>query len=228
MSCSKSHVSSDGASMTDHAESGHYHCALMTLRSSAPTLQSISPLADTTALSTVSRHPETPPHLQAVLDAAELLRNFRQTYGFKSSLAFIFQMAAVVSSILLSHLGTQARTPLDLTKRLPRKLYEDLESAFNESYRCLLAVGTRVMIGRGVARMVYHSSRAGNTPLPDDTQRLLEVVNDIVWTSTDVQQISSNFPNWATRKTIGADGLDEELRMESLLKEWEALSLEGN
>jgi hypothetical protein len=80
------------------------------------------------------------------------------------------------------------------------------------------------MIGRGVARMVYHSSRTGNTPLPDDTQRLLEVVNDIVWTSTDVQQISSNF----LRESLGTGGLAEDMRMERLLKDWEALNLEAS
>jgi len=48
-----------------------------------------------------------------------------------------------------------------------------------------------------------------------------------VWTSTDVQRISSNFPNWATRKNAVTDGLEEDMRMEKLLKEWEALGLEG-
>jgi hypothetical protein len=115
-----------------------------------------------------------------------------------------------------------------LANGIPTNLHDDVVSAFNESYRCLLAIGTRVMIGRGVARMVYHSSRAANTPLPDDTQRLLEVVNDIVWTSTDVQHISSNFPNWATRKSHGTVVLADDLRMERMLKDWEALSLEAS
>lgn len=215
--------------MTDH-HSTHYYCALMTLRSSVPALQAkaVSPSTETTDSTTIPKTQETPPLLQAVLETADLLRSFRQTYGFKSSPAFIFQAAAVVSSILLGHLGTQSKAPTRLTNGVPTKLYDDLVSAFNESYRCLLAIGTRVMIGRGVARMVYHSSRAGNTPLPDDTQRLLEVVNEIVWTSTDVQHISSNFPNWATRKSHGTVGLADDLRMERLLKDWEAMSLEAS
>ena len=192
----------------------------MTLRSSVPALQAVSPSPSTTNSPTTPTPQETPPLLQAVLETADLLRDFRKTYGFKSSPAFIFQAAAVVSSILLSQLGSQAK--------IPTNLHDDLVSAFNESYRCLLAIGTRVMIGRGVARMVYHSSRAGNTPLPDDTQRLLEVVNEIVWTSTDVQHISSNFPNWATRKSHGTVGPNDDMRMEKLLKEWEALSLEAS
>lgn len=201
----------------------------MTLRTSVPGLQAVSRSTHPTAPSTALPREEVPPHLQAVLETADLLKNFRQTYGFKSSLAFIFQAAAVVSSILLSHLGSQDKSPANLANRLSASSHDDFVSAFNESYRCLLAIGTRVMIGRGVARMVYHSSRTGNgAPLPDDTQRLLEVVNDIVWTSTDVQHISSNFPNWAMRKTIGTDGSDDEMRMERLLKEWEALSLEGS
>ena len=123
--------------------------------------------------------PRDSPLLQAVLETTDILRSFRQTYGFKSSPAFIFQAAAIVSSILLGHLGTQSKATMRLANGVPTNLCDDLVSAFNESYRCLLAIGTRVMIGRGVARMVYHSSRAGNTPLPDDTQRLLEVVNEI-------------------------------------------------
>jgi hypothetical protein len=183
--------------ITDHVHSGHYYCALMTLCSSVPAAQAASPSLNTTSLSAASPQQKTSPHLQAVLGAADLLIPFRQTYGFKSSLTFIFQVAATVSSVLLSHLGAQARNSSNLTEKLPAKLYDDLVSAFNESYRCLLAIGTRVMIGRGVAHMVYRSSRAENTPLPDDTQRLLEVVNDIVWTSTDVQHVSSDFPSRA-------------------------------
>jgi hypothetical protein len=169
----------------------------MTLRSSVPAAQAASSSLNTTSLSAASPQQKTSPHLQAVLEAVDLLIPFRQTYGFKSSLTFIFQVAATVSSVLLSHLGAQARNSSNLTEKLPAKLYDDLVSAFNESYRCLLAIGTRVVIGRGVARMVYHSSRAGNTPLPDDTQRLLEVVNDIVWTSPDMQHVSLDFPDWA-------------------------------
>lgn len=221
------------AQSNNHIASGHYYCALMTLRSFVPALQSISISTDNPTSSNPTRHPETPPVLHDVLEAANLLRHFRQTYGFKSSLAFIFQAAAVVSSILLNHLGQQdslptttssspSPSPTNLTNGVS-SLRDDLASAFNESYRCLLAIGTRVMIGRGVARMVYHSSRSADTPLPEATQRLLEVVNEIVWTSTDVQHISSNFPNWAMEKGMGT----EEGRMESLLREWETLSLEA-
>jgi hypothetical protein len=71
--------------------------------------------------------------------------------------------------------------------------------------------------------MVYHSSRAADIPLPQDTQRLLDVVNEIVWTSTDVQHISSSFPNWAMAESLRT----EEGRMENLLKQWEDLSLQA-
>lgn len=102
-------------------------------------------------------------------------------------------------------------------------LQDGIKTAFAESYRCLLAIGTRVMIGRGVARMVYHTSRAGNTPLPQSTQRLLDVVNDVVWTSTDVKHISSNFPNWGMKKSLA---IADDARMERLLKQWEGISLD--
>jgi hypothetical protein len=228
LSCSKSDFYLDDIVVTDHFKSGHYYCALMTLRSSIPGLQAAPSSVETSSPLPTSNRKETPPLLQAVLETAEILRNFRRTYGFKTSLAFVFQAAAIVSLLLLNHLGSRANRSPPLTHRMPTDLHDGLVSAFNEAYRCLLAIGTRVMIGRGVARMVVHSSRAGNTPLPDDTQRLLEVVNDIVWTSTDVQQISSNFPNWARKKNLGTGGLDDDMRMERLLKEWEALSLEAS
>jgi hypothetical protein len=199
----------------------------MTLRGSVPALQAMPTPAESLKPLIRLSNQGAPPLLQAVLETADILRNFRRTYGFKSPLAFIFQGAAVVSSILLNHIGSRSRRSLDISNGAS-DYQDDLVSAFNESYRCLLAIGTRVMIGRGVARMVYHSSRAGNTPLPDDTQRLLEVVNDIVWTSTDVQQISSNFPNWAIRESLGTGGLAEDMRMERLLKDWEALNLEAS
>jgi hypothetical protein len=158
----------------------------MTLRSSLSALQSVSPSADIITPLTAPTHQETPLHFRVVLEATDLLKNFRQTYGFKSSLAYIFQSAALVSSILLNNLASPP-------KRLPQvangvaNLHDDLVSAFNESYRCLLAIGTKLMVGRGVARMVYQTSRTGNgAPLPEDTWRLLDVLGDIVWTSTDV------------------------------------------
>lgn len=174
-------------------------------------------------------HEHIPLVLSTVLEGGSLLRHFRRSYGFKSSLAFIFQMSALVSSILLNHLSISP----DPASRNPSFLQDEIESAFSEAYRCLLAIGTRVLIGRGVARMVYHSSRSAGTVLPEATRRLMGVVNEIVWTSTDVRLISSNFPNWAMVKGKGKDGFAsggrvkrDEPRMESLLKGWEELSLE--
>lgn len=79
------------------------------------------------------------------------------------------------------------------------------------------------MIGRGVARMVYHTSKEGNTALPQSTQRLLDVVKDVVWTSTDVKHISSDFPNWGMQKSLA---IAEDARMEQLLKQWEGTGLD--
>lgn len=204
----------------------------MTLRSSLDALQSTStppllPLETIYPLPTPHKH--VPLVLSTVLEAGTLLRHFRRSYGFKSSLAFIFQVSALVSSILLNHLSI----PPDPASRNPSFLQDDIESAFSEAYRCLLAIGTRVLIGRGVARMVYHSSRSAGTALPEATRRLMSVVNEVVWTSTDVRLISSNFPNWAMIKRNGNGGVGrkgmmagDEVRMESLLKGWEDLSLE--
>jgi hypothetical protein len=225
MSCSKFRIyHAEDTAISNKSHSGHYYCALLTVRSSVPALQHGSGSVDTTKSSTASHQQEIPSILPIVLEAVKILREFRRTYGFKSSLAYIFQTAAVVSLILLNYLGSSPTTsPNPVRVKGPSNTLDlDLTSAFNEAYRCLLAMGTRIMIGRGVARMVYHTSRAANMPLPVDTQRLLDVVNEIVWTSTDVQQIRSSFPNWAMKKSLN----DSEMRMEGLLKQWEELNLE--
>lgn len=204
----------------------------MTLRSSLDAMQSNTtppPLPPEAIDPLPAPHKHIPLVLSTVLEAGTLLRHFRRAYGFKSSLAFIFQMSALVSSILLNHLSISP----DPGSRNPSFLQDDIETAFSEAYRCLLAIGTRVLIGRGVARMVYHSSRSAGTVLPEATRRLMGVVNEVVWTSTDVRLISSSFPNWAMIKGKGKDGSasgsggkGDEARMESLLKGWEELSLE--
>lgn len=74
---------------TNNFDSAHYYCALMTLRSSVPALQTMPPSTEFTNPPTTTQHQETPPLLQVVLETADLLRKFRQTYGFKSSPAFI-------------------------------------------------------------------------------------------------------------------------------------------
>jgi len=170
----------------------------MTLCSSLDALQSVPVPPDIIVLPPPSQQ-RVPLILTTVLELAKLLRHFRQNYGFKSALAFIFQAAALVSSILLNHLGALFTPPQGFTEG-SSNLQIDVESAFDESYRCLLAIGTRFMIGRGVARMVHHTSRTAKTRLPVGTQRLLDVVKDVMWTSTDIQHISSSFPKWALQK----------------------------
>jgi hypothetical protein len=158
----------------------------MTLHSYLSALQSVSPLADIITPLTASTHQETSPHSRGVLEAADLLKNFRQKYGFKSSLAYIFQSAALVSSILLNNPELPPKRFLHVANGVSN-LHDDIVLAFNESYRCLLAMGTRLMVGCRLAHMVYQTSCTGNeAPLPEDTRRLLVVVNDIVWTTTDV------------------------------------------
>lgn len=155
-----------GGTVANVSISGHYYCALTTLRSSLDALQSI-PVSPENIIPPNAQQ-RVPLALITVLESAKFLRYFRQKYGFKSALAFIFQAAAVVSSILLNNLGTSSTLTQDPTEELSN-LQIDVESAFDESYRCLLAIGTRFMIGRGVARMVYHTSRTAKKPLPTGT-----------------------------------------------------------
>ena len=160
--------------------------------------------------------------LTTVLAAADVLGHFRQTCGFKTSPSCTVLAAAMVSSILLNFLGASS-TGSPVLAEGTSNLDERIEKAFGECYRCLLAWGTRTLGSRGIARMVYHTSRTSRIALPKTTRRLLEIVNEVVWTSTDARHISSNLPNWAIAQNPANSS---DARMGSMLKQWENLGLE--
>jgi hypothetical protein len=160
-----------------------------------------------------------PESLVFALQAASLLRHYRETYGFKITLAFNFQAAAVISFTLLNRPQFSLNPSSALLEGNPVP-FQDAQSAFEESYRCLLGIGTRVMIARGVARMVYQTSQVTGKALPGAAQHVLEIVSEAAWRSTDVHRISSIFPNYSM---IGDVDGKHEARMEGLLKQWEAV-----
>lgn len=144
--------------------------------------------------------------------AASLLRDYRRRYGLKVTLAFIFQAAAVSAFSLLPYLRPEADIPAAFTR-------DQLDTAFFESFRCLLGMATRVMIARGVVQMIRKSAAAMG--IPDDV--LTEAAAEVVWRRGDSQMIKSDFPRYAIEAGEGASsGVDDgERRMEEMLKDWE-------
>lgn len=201
-----------------HYHSTHFHSAMIALQLSLEKTKPVDPPLN--SIPQLQKPPQpTTNVLKATLAAVRLLGDYRERYGFKSSVPFNFQLAAVASSVLLGHLNP----PVEAESGR-RDVTDSAHAAFGESYRCLLAMGTRMMIARGFARMIYHTAKKNKLQLPRNVQRMLNVVAQVVWEARDVEQISSNLPMVASTGTID---LREELRMETLLRKFESVELKA-
>lgn len=157
-----------------------------------------------------SRFPESVSYAR---QASAMLERFRRKYGLKINLSHIFHSAAMSCFILLPYLKPSLETQI-----ADAEVELDIESAFEESFRCLLGTGTQVMLGRGVARMVFQTSKQLDIPLPTSVLRVLEVVAETVWRQVDILEIKSSYPNHA----LPGDGeASTSARMEELLNMWE-------
>lgn len=161
-----------------------------------------------------------PESLVFALQGANLLRHFREIYGCKFCMAFIFQLAAVACFTLLERMDYALPAHIFAQIGGSPATFQDAASAFREAYRCLLGIGTRVMIARGVARMIFQTLRLMKVTLPSAARLMLEIVAEAAWRPQDVGHFSSVFPNYAM---IGndTDG-GTQSRMEDLLIKWEA------
>ena len=78
------------------------------------------------------------------------------------------------------------------------------------------------MLGRGVARMVFQTSKKLGITLPTSVLKILEVVAETAWRQVDILEIKSSYPNHA----LAGDGdASDSMRMEELLNLWEAAEL---
>ena len=149
--------------------------------------------------------------------ASTMLERFRRKYGLKIHVSHIFHAEAMSCFILLPYLKPNLEPHFtDLEVEL------DIKSAFEESFRCLLGTGTQVMLGRGVARMVFQTSKKLGITLPTSVLKVLEVVAETAWRQVDILEIKSSYPNHA----LAGDGdASDSMRMEELLNLWEAAEL---
>lgn len=153
--------------------------------------------------------------------AAQILRDFRQQYGFKVSPAWLLQLQAVTASVLLTDPEladpTATASPNDHDHD---GIIHDSRTAFDEVFRCLLGTGVEVMIARGIARMMYHTALEQKIALSQSTRSLLQIMSDTAWRPSDLTLVNSLFPNFASTQG-GKDGE----RMTELLHKWEKLEI---
>jgi hypothetical protein len=154
--------------------------------------------------------------------SAQILREFRERYGFKITPAWLLHLQAVAAAILvLDPELTDPTTVMSPKAGDVDSTIRDSYTAFDEVFRSLLGAGVEVMIARAVTRMTYHTARKQKIVLSRRTWDILQAMSSIAWRSSDVNLVSSTFPNFAT--TSGYE--DKTERMTEFLGKLEELEI---
>lgn len=151
------------------------------------------------------------------LMTASLLRDYRETYGLKVTLPALFQAEARTSLNLLRRLETDTGSAAPVFLSEGTLVRQDIHAAFTETFRCLLGTSTQIMMGRGVLRMLTQTAKDLDITLPAAATQILQIMQ--TWKSTDIDQVSSTYPNYAVAKDAQSK---RAVQMEELLRRWEA------
>ena len=152
---------------------------------------------------------------------AQMMRGFRQRYGFKVNPAYLLQLQAVTASVLL--LDPELTNPSIVVSQEAEAVdgsIRDSHTAFDEVFRSLLGTGVEVMIARGIARMMYHTALEQSIALSRSTREMLQIMSATAWQPSNLSHMNSMMPNFATLKS-GEGGE----RMTELLSKWENLEI---
>nr|POF12921.1 nitrogen assimilation transcription factor nira [Quercus suber] len=157
--------------------------------------------------------------LRHTCQATTLLRQYRVQYGLKLALPNLVQLASMSSGLLLQTMQSKQYSSLSIDAKVQPQLAADIEAAFEESFRFLLSTGLQNMLTRALARMLIKTASETEVQFPSSVHKLLEVIGEAGWTSSDVEKLSSSYPNPGREKSSHlGDG------MEDLLRRWEGLA----
>jgi hypothetical protein len=140
-------------------------------------------------------------------DMAAMMGNFRHHYGLKITLPYFVNANGVVCFTLLTDLDNPASA-----------------AAFKEAFRCLLGAGMQLLWARGMARMLHLTAQNTGIRLPKAIETCLDAVADTAWTKSDMEMLSSCWPNYVIAKDA-KEG--ESVTMEDLIKKWEKLAVDN-
>ncbi|KAK5163405.1 uncharacterized protein LTR77_010778 [Saxophila tyrrhenica] len=163
--------------------------------------------------------------LEVAHRSAALMKDYRETYSMRVAPPMMIQVAAIASFTLVKALE---RRPDSATPRAAPAAAEGqlqaIESAFDETFRGLVALGLQIFIARGIARMVVGTAHYLNVRLPDSVLRMMHLIAEMAWRPSDRLKISSVYPNAAMASaTTGS-----EFQMDEMLRKWEALEIKDN
>lgn len=157
--------------------------------------------------------------IQYICQATQLLCQYREQYGLKLTLPYLVQVASMTSGFLLQTMQSRQQSSMSMAAQPHGGPVAEIQVAFEESFRFLLSTGLQNMLARAIARMHYRTATAMEVVFSPSMYALLEMVDGAGWTPSDIQKLSSSYPNFAMEKTPReTDG------MEDLLRRWEGLA----
>ena len=158
--------------------------------------------------------------LEYALQAAYLCRDFGSEYGWKIVPPYIPQQTTSAIFIFIQEMREASDDMVE-----DASATSEVERAFEDCFRCLLGCGVQQMLSRGIARMIYHTTMKLALKLPRRAEDMLQIVAETAWQPDDLQYLDSIFPNPIIASSSKAS--DKELRMGTLLKEWEGDVVDG-
>lgn len=160
-----------------------------------------------------------------VFKMTTLVRWSREAYGYTIPNPYVYHGAAISLGVLLPKLtycsnhGIEPEISLD-----NQNGSNDMISAFEECFRCLLACGLQQMLPRGIARMCHHTAHDLHVQLPLNVSRMVEIAADAGWRDSDTFLMDSSYPNFATEQYNLSENRVHGPGMTDLLRRWENLS----
>ena len=191
--------------------------------------------------------------LAITYNAANILRDYRQTYGYKSTPAILYHLATITGFILLRALETdqQASSSTLAESRhtsttegniLLRALETDQQAsssplaesrhttttegtslAFEECLRCLMASGVQLVQPRGLARMLCGTAIQRNILVSSVAKEMLQIIAETAWGPSDLRRFDSCYPNHALTAEPNVSARDRE--MDHVLRGMESIQV---
>ncbi|KAF2724541.1 hypothetical protein K431DRAFT_300855 [Polychaeton citri CBS 116435] len=168
--------------------------------------------------------------LEHVFQVAKELENFRIKYGYKITVPYVIQEAALAAFALLRYMdddnnNTSRENPKDKQAETDNQT-EKLEASLEECFRCLLASGTQLMLPRGIARMLYHTSGVLEIQLPTRIREMIALIAEAAWQPSDLRRLSSAYPNLTL--SVKGDTKLYKMHMDEMLRNFEAARVDDD
>ena len=157
--------------------------------------------------------------------AAQMLRDFRERYGLKTTPAWLLQLQAVAASVLVLDKDLKVHTisTHDEHVAASRGPITDSHTAFDEVFICLLGTTVEVMIARAIARMIYHTALEQKIILSRSSRTMLQIMADTAWRPSDLSLLNSAFPDFTT--VSGDEESNASRGLGELLSRWEKMDV---